>query len=234
MKEVREATIIEYNNAAFIKTKEARAKEKEKLDAMGFNKLDKKAYSELLESDGKISYVKFLTEQGFTEMQAADILEENSVVDDYKTSRDSSNDIYWLPKRYSGRRRSNDKCSPIELPEKYDEILHFNKNTRMYDCDEDLKVDKDLVENGRFIISFGTIKGDFNCSSIDLVSLENAPIKVFGSYNCTGNDRIVIDEDNFYGYLPKILTGKLVADKDCDTELAKHYYNSAGADDENE
>ena len=38
-----------------------------------------------------------------------------------------------------------------------------------------------------FIINFGKITGDFDCSGLDLTSLKGAPQEVGGDFNCENN-----------------------------------------------
>ena len=69
--------------------------------------------------------------------------------------------------------------------------LELNPQTNRYDYDGDLYnealssfVSED--KNG-FIINFGKIKGKFDCSDLDLISLKGAPTEVDGSFNCYEN-----------------------------------------------
>ncbi len=235
MKEVREATRKQYENEAILKTKEERETQKKKLDAMGFNLLDEAAYMKLLESDGKMSYHKFLVEQGFTKLQALSILDEEIKVGDYSKKYDKRLGVdYWLPKKgYSGKHRTVLNRSTQKLGsdvcEKYN--LSYNKTKNEYNCAEHLRIGKEFVnDNGKLIVNFGTVKGDFNCSGIGLTSLEGSPKCVYGSFICTDN-KIEPTEYNFYGVLPQTIGKKLIADDDCDVELAAHYYNDDVVDD---
>ena len=66
--------------------------------------------------------------------------------------------------------------------------LVYNEATGLYDCDGDIKVEQDLVSpNGKLIIKFGVVKGDFICESLQLTSLEEAPQKVGGDFYCRYN-----------------------------------------------
>ena len=67
----------------------------------------------------------------------------------------------------------------------------YNPQTNKYDYDGDL--DKSILstfvsEGGDgFTINFGKIKGGFDCSNLDLVSLKGAPQTVGGSFDCSFN-----------------------------------------------
>jgi len=66
--------------------------------------------------------------------------------------------------------------------------LVYNEATGLYDCNGDVKVEKDLVSpDGKLIIKFGVVKGDFKCNNNELTSLEGAPQKVGGSFICYDN-----------------------------------------------
>ena len=66
--------------------------------------------------------------------------------------------------------------------------LVYNEATGLYDCDGNVKVEKDLVSpDGKLIIKFGDVGGWFNCRFNKLISLEGAPQKVGGDFNCAGN-----------------------------------------------
>ena len=70
-------------------------------------------------------------------------------------------------------------------------IFTLNPQTNRYDYDGDL--DRNILKNflsedkDGFIINFGKITGDFDCSSLDLVSLKGAPIEVGGTFDCSYN-----------------------------------------------
>ena len=67
--------------------------------------------------------------------------------------------------------------------------LVYNEATGLYDCDGDVKVDKDLVSpDGKLIVKFGVVKGDFDCIGNKLTSLEGAPQEVGGRFNCGANN----------------------------------------------
>ena len=111
----------------------------------------------------------------------------------------------------------------IDQVKMYD--LVYNEATGLHDCNGDVEVEKDLVSpDGKLIIKFGVVKGDFDCRNNQLTSLEGAPQKVGGDFYCYDNN-LVFDEIHFYGCLPDVIGGKLVAGPDCDYELAKEYYN---------
>lgn len=58
-----------------------------------------------------------------------------------------------------------------------------------------------LMDNGKFIIKFGTINGVFDCSKIGLKSLEGAPEEVKMSFNCSSNPLTTLEGG------PKIVGG---------------------------
>jgi hypothetical protein len=61
--------------------------------------------------------------------------------------------------------------------------LVYNEETGLYDCDGDAKIGKDLVSSdNKLIIKFGVVKGYFDCSNIQLTSLEGAPKEVGGGF----------------------------------------------------
>lgn len=65
--------------------------------------------------------------------------------------------------------------------------LKWNPTTKRYDCDGNVKVYGNLIKDGKFIIKFGRVKGDFNCSHNQLSSLIGAPEYVSGDFNCSFN-----------------------------------------------
>ena len=83
------------------------------------------------------------------------------------------------------RNRNIQQRMPDQL-KKYN--LVYNEATGLYDCDDDIKVEKDLVTaDGKFLIKFGVVKGNFNCNDNQLTSLEGAPQEVGGDFNCSYN-----------------------------------------------
>ena len=210
-------------------------------------------------------------------------------------------------KKYNLVYNANIQQRMPDLLKKYN--LVYNKETGLHDCNGDVKVEKDLVSpDGRLIIKFGVVNGDFDCNDVKLTSLEGAPQKVGGDFSCSYNklislkgtpkevggdfychnnkltslagapqevvgsfwcdhnelttlegapekvngnfgcyynkltslagspqrvdgnfecysNNLVFDETNFYGCLPDVIGGELVAGKGCDYELAKDYYN---------
>lgn len=54
-----------------------------------------------------------------------------------------------------------------DLLKKYN--LVYNKTNGLYDCNGDVEVKQDLVSpDGKFVVKFGEVKGDFDCSDIRL------------------------------------------------------------------
>ena len=73
-----------------------------------------------------------------------------------------------------------------DLLKKYN--LVYNEATGLYDCDGDVKVEKDLVSpDGKLVINFGVVKGNFDCRYNKLISLEGAPQEVGGDFSCSYN-----------------------------------------------
>ena len=71
--------------------------------------------------------------------------------------------------------------------------LILNPETGRYDYQGDSDLDSSILQyfvsedNKGFIIDFGKVSGNFDCSYLNLTSLKGAPIKVGGSFYCTGN-----------------------------------------------
>ena len=67
----------------------------------------------------------------------------------------------------------------------------FNLQTNRYDYDGDL--DRDILRNfvsedrDGFIINFGKVTGNFECSYLDIKSLKGAPIEVGRGFDCSKN-----------------------------------------------
>ena len=93
---------------------------------------------------------------------------------------------------------STDKKVDNEI-EKYKEreinslksMFTLNPQTNRYDYDGDLnKNDLSILvseDKDGFIINFGKVTGDFNCSGLGLTSLKGAPQEVGRNFNCTCN-----------------------------------------------
>lgn len=75
--------------------------------------------------------------------------------------------------------------------ESYKFLFHFNTETHRYDCTfslSPLELRKFIKPDKEgFIIDFGVINGDFDCSNLELISLEGAPTEVEGSFYCYNN-----------------------------------------------
>ena len=71
-------------------------------------------------------------------------------------------------------------------------IFTLNPQTNRYDYDGNL--DSDILstfvseDKEGFIINFGKVTGNFNCSGLDLISLEGAPQVVGGNFECYYNN----------------------------------------------
>ena len=70
-------------------------------------------------------------------------------------------------------------------------MFTLNPQTNRYDYDGDLnKNDLSILvseDKDGFIINFGKVTGDFNCSGLGLTSLKGAPQEVGRNFNCTCN-----------------------------------------------
>jgi len=65
--------------------------------------------------------------------------------------------------------------------------LIYNNGVFDYEKNNTLNVLRDLVENGKFIIKFGHIKGNFDCSNNELNTLQNGPNSVSQNFYCYAN-----------------------------------------------
>ena len=76
-------------------------------------------------------------------------------------------------------------------------IFTFNPHTNRYDYDGDLDRNKlkNFVSEDKdgFIINFGKVTGNFDCSIIGLKSLKGAPQEVGGSFDCSWNYLISLE-----------------------------------------
>ena len=76
-------------------------------------------------------------------------------------------------------------------------MFTLNPHTNRYDYEGDLSKNTlvNLVSENRdgFLVNFGKITGDFNCSNLGLVSLKGAPQTVGGYFNCYNNRFISLE-----------------------------------------
>ena len=76
-------------------------------------------------------------------------------------------------------------------------IFTFNPQTNRYDYDGNLgnRILKNFVSEDKdgFIINFGKVTGNFDCSIIGLKSLKGAPQEVGGSFDCSWNYLISLE-----------------------------------------
>ena len=92
------------------------------------------------------------------------------------------------------KERKNYKKKEIN---KLKSIFTFNPHTNRYDYDGDL--DRNILKNflsedkDGFIINFGKVTGNFDCSIIGLKSLKGAPQEVSGSFDCSWNYLISLE-----------------------------------------
>ena len=81
----------------------------------------------------------------------------------------------------------NNQQKITDLLKRYN--LVYNEETGLYDCNGDVKVEKDLVSpDGKLIVKFGVVKGDFDCRDNELTSLAGAPQKVSKGFYCNNNE----------------------------------------------
>ena len=70
--------------------------------------------------------------------------------------------------------------------------LIYNSKTNRYDFEGNLYISivRKYIKPNKdgFTIDFGVIKGNFDCSALDLISLKGAPTKVGGWFDCSGNE----------------------------------------------
>ena len=72
---------------------------------------------------------------------------------------------------------------PSKLQKKYN--LVYNSRTNCYDCNGDIDMCDDLIEDDHFICNFGVVKGDFDCTFCEnLETLKGAPKEVSGNFSC--------------------------------------------------
>ena len=74
-----------------------------------------------------------------------------------------------------------------------DNNLVWNPLTKCYDCDNDVKISKDIVLDGKLKIRFGHVKGNFGCFDIKLTTLEGVPQKVGGNFDCSSNELTTLE-----------------------------------------
>ncbi len=118
----------------------------------------------------------------------------------------------YITERLNPKHLGSADTLPEKLKEKYN--LIYNPKTDKYDCNGDIKVEKNLIKNGYFICNFGVVGGNFNCSECqDLISLKGSPEEVGGSFNCSECDKLTSLEGapekvgvNFYCWNCKKLT----------------------------
>lgn len=88
----------------------------------------------------------------------------------------------------------------IEIPKEfsilikpnYDQIFKFKQKLidngdGTYNADTNIDIPSSLVQNGKLVIRFNKVNGNFNVFGAKLISLEGCPIEVSGDFNCGGN-----------------------------------------------
>jgi hypothetical protein len=61
-----------------------------------------------------------------------------------------------------------------------------------FDCDGTVIVYEDLIDNGKLIIKFNIVNGDFFSTNNKLTSLHGAPKEVGGTFYCDFNPDLII------------------------------------------
>lgn len=88
-------------------------------------------------------------------------------------------------------------CKINKTPAFFEIKIENGKSVVDFKCD--VVVQDESLINGCLPFQFGTIIGDFNCGSTNLVTLQNSPIEVTGHFTCSYSDI-----ENFIG-APKIV-----------------------------
>ena len=90
--------------------------------------------------------------------------------------------------------KEKEKLKKKKLEQKRNEFLSkfiLNPQTNRYDYDGNLinTILENFISEDKkgFIINFGKVTGNFDCSRLDLISLKGAPQEVGGSFKCWGN-----------------------------------------------
>ena len=93
-----------------------------------------------------------------------------------------------------------------------------NPDSGKYDFDGDVTrqmLSNFVAEGGDgFTINFGKVKGDFDCSELELTSLKGAPFLVYGDFDCSNNKLTSIKDapkkigGNFYANNNPLISSK--------------------------
>lgn len=59
--------------------------------------------------------------------------------------------------------------------------IKYNQQTKLYDVDGDVRVRSSMIQNGKLIVKFGVVTGDFKCNE-EIVTCEGFPTKVRNLY----------------------------------------------------
>ena len=140
---------------------------------------------------------EFLYSTGNLNFNIWDFYDENDTIEEDELLEVVPNLYDLIEKAYSNWSKFN---SSLELK--------YNPKTNRYDYDgslSSLRLKKYVNPNGDgFTINFGKIKGKFNCSELDLTSLEGAPQEVGGDFRCSYNSLTSLEGaptevgENFY------------------------------------
>ena len=106
---------------------------------------------------------------------------------------------HFLPTLKTGNaKKSNVQLDTYEIPENIKEF--FSRNNRKLsmileihedgtvDVNGDIAIWSDDLIDKKFPIKFGYVSGNFNCSNINVKTLEGCPIEVGRDFNCHSNE----------------------------------------------
>ena len=80
-----------------------------------------------------------------------------------------------------------------ELVQRWIKFANLKQNEDgTYDCNENVLIADSIIltKSRKFAIKFNHVHGNFNCSKIELNSLEGCPRIVDGNFDCTSNNLI--------------------------------------------
>lgn len=69
--------------------------------------------------------------------------------------------------------------------------LKYDSDNDCYNSDTTVFLEDDMVANGKIIINFGTVGGDFNCSMTQITSLEGCPREIGGDFNAENCKKLI-------------------------------------------
>lgn len=77
--------------------------------------------------------------------------------------------------------------SSSDIAERFIERNLIKNSDNTYSSNKNISLPSSLIENGEFKIKFKNINGTFDCSDLNLTSLEGAPEIVKGDFLCNNN-----------------------------------------------